>query len=98
MKKKLYKYLGGLLSIIFYEADIENRTKQWINDIIIFNNEHIIQRYNITQSNIPEEPRYISCMKPTGFINGQDEPICYVNLYFQVLCFNTYFQTVNNEY
>ena len=53
-KRKTWKYLGGLLSIIFYEADLENRTKQWINDIIIFNNEHIIQRYNIPQSNIPK--------------------------------------------
>ena len=43
------------------EGDLENRTKQWINYIILFNNEQLIQRYNINQSNIPEESRYISC-------------------------------------
>ena len=37
------------------EAGLEIITNQWINDISLFNNEHIIQRYNITQSNIPEE-------------------------------------------
>ena len=71
--------MGGLSSIIVDEADIEIRTKQWINDISIFNNEHIIQHYNIPKSNLPEEPRCISCITPTGFINGKDEPICYVN-------------------
>ena len=70
--EKKIKYIGGFLSIMVDEADIENKTKYWINDISLFNNEHIIQRYNNPQSNIPEEARYISCMTPTGFINGQD--------------------------
>ena len=37
-KRTLRKYLSGLLSIIVDEAYLENRTKQWINDISIFNN------------------------------------------------------------
>ena len=78
------------------EADLKNITKQWINDIRLFNNKHIIQRYNIPESNIPEEPRYISCMKPTGFINGDYESRCYVHSYFQALFFN-FFQTVNYQ-
>ena len=53
-KRKIWKYIDGLLSIIFDEADIENRKNQLINDISNFNNEHIIQLYNVTQSNIPE--------------------------------------------
>ena len=53
-KIELWKYLGGLLSITFDEADLEDRTKKWINYISIFNNKHIIQSYNIPQSNIPE--------------------------------------------
>ena len=65
-------YFGGLLSIMVDEADIKNRTKQWINDISLFNNEHIIQHYNIPQSNIPEEPHNISCLTPTRLINGKD--------------------------
>ena len=65
--------MGDFLSIIVDEADTENRINQWINGIIIFNNEHIIQHYNIPQSNILEEPRYVSCIIPTGFINVQDE-------------------------
>ena len=69
-KRKLRKYIGGLLSIIIDESDIENRKNQLINDIINLNNEHIIQCYNVTQSNVPEETRYISSMTPTGFING----------------------------
>ena len=48
-KIKLCKYLGGLLSIIFNEADHENITNQWVDDIRNFNNEHIIQPYNVTQ-------------------------------------------------
>ena len=65
--------------MIIDKADIENRTKQFINDIKNFNKEHIIQCYSENQSNIPEEPCYISSMTPTGFINGKDESRCYVN-------------------
>ena len=78
-KGKLRKYIGGLLSIIIDERDIETRTNKLVNDIINFNNEHKINCYSVTQSNIPEEPRYISSMPPTGFINGQDKSMCYVN-------------------
>ena len=74
------------------EVDLENRTTQWINDISLFNNKHIMQCYNITQSTIPEESCYISCLTPTGFINGKDESGCYVNSSFQVLFFNIYFR------
>ena len=65
--------MGDLLSIIVDEADLENRKNQWISGIIIFNNEHIIQHYNIPQPNMPKEPRYVSYIKPNGFINVQDE-------------------------
>ena len=51
-----------------------------MNYISLFHNEYIIQCYNIPQSNIPEEPSSISCMAPTGFINDQDESMCYVKL------------------
>ena len=51
-----------------------------------------MQCYNEYISNIPEEPRYISSMKPNGFINGQDESRCYVNLSLQVIFFNTFFR------
>ena len=61
-------------------------------DIRNFNNEHIIQSYRKTHSNIPEEPRYISSMIQTRFINGQDESICYVNLPFKVIFFNIFFR------
>ena len=91
-KMKLWKYLGGLLSIIFDEEDLKNITKQWINDMSIFNNEHIIQRYNILQSNIPEEPRHISCMTPTRFVNSQNESRRYVNSSFQVFFFSIFFR------
>ena len=46
--------LGGLLAIVFDEAYLKNRTNQWINDIIIFYNEHMFQCYNINISNRPE--------------------------------------------
>ena len=62
---KIWKYICGLLSIVFDETDLEKRTNQWINNIRNFNNEHIIQHYNVNQSNIPKEERYISCMTPT---------------------------------
>ena len=62
-----------------------------VNDIRNFNNEHIIKCYSVTQSNIPEEPHYISSIPPTAFINGQDESRCYVNSSFQVILFNTFF-------
>ena len=65
--------MDGLLSIIFDEAYLTNRTNQWFYHIQNFNKEHIIQPYNVTKSNIPEEEWYISYMTPTGFINGQDE-------------------------
>ena len=97
-KVKLWKYLDGVLYIIFYEADTENITNQWINAIRNFNNEQTIQCYNVAQYNINEEERYISYMKPTGFTNIQDESKCYVNSSFQFLFFNIYFQTVNYEY
>ena len=65
--------MADLLSIIVDEADLENRKNQWIIGIIIFNNEHIIQHYNIPQPNMPKEPRYVSYIIPIGFINVQDE-------------------------
>ena len=65
--------MGDLLSIIVDEADLENRNNQWISGIIIFNNEHIIQYYNIPQSNMPKEPRYVSYIIPSGFTNVQYE-------------------------
>ena len=51
---KLRKYLSGMLSIDIDEADLEKKRNQFINDISDFNNEHIIQCYNETISNIPE--------------------------------------------
>ena len=80
--------MGGLSSIIVDEEDLKNRTNQQINAIINFNNEHILMGYNVTQSNIAEEEQYISCMTPTGLINGQDKSRCYVNSQFQVHFFN----------
>ena len=91
-KIKPWKYLGGLLSIIVDGSDIKNRTKQWINDISVFNNKHIIQYYNISKSNISEEPCYISCITTTGFVNGQDESRWYVNSSFQVIFLNIFFR------
>ena len=73
----LYIYIDG--------AYLEKKTNQFINDIIKFNNKDIIQYYNKIISNIPEEPRCISCMTPTGFINCQEESRCYVNSFFQVI-------------
>ena len=57
-KKRLRKYLFGILSIDTDEVDLEKKTNQFINDISDFNNKHIIQCYNKTKSNIPEELRY----------------------------------------
>ena len=54
IRQKTWKYPGVLLSIMVDEADLKNITKQWINDIRLFNNKHIIQRYNTPESNIPE--------------------------------------------
>ena len=53
-KRKLWKYLGGLLFIMFDKVDLKNITNKWINDNRKFDKEHIIQRRNVTQSNIPE--------------------------------------------
>ena len=55
-KRKLWKYFGCLLSKIIDAAGLKNRTNQFINDIRNFNNEHIIECYIVTESNIPEEP------------------------------------------
>ena len=80
-----------MLSIYIHEAYIENKTGQFINDISDFNNKHIIHCYNKTISNINEEPRFISYMTPTGFINGEVGSRYYVNLSFQVIFLNIYF-------
>ena len=74
-----------MLSIDIDWSDIEKKNNVFINDISNFNNKHIIQCYNETISNIPEEPRYKSSMTPTGFINGQYESRCCFNSSFQVL-------------
>ena len=72
-------YLDGLLTIMFDESELMNRKNKWFFHILDLNKEHIIQPYNITISNIPEEERYISCMTPNGFSNGQYESIYYIN-------------------
>ena len=74
-----------MLSIDIDESSIEKKKNQFINDISNFNNKHIIECYNKTISNIPEEPRYISPMTPNVFINGQDESRCYFNSSFKVI-------------
>ena len=56
-KEKIGKYLSGMISLVIDEADPENKTNWLINDIRDFNNKHIIQCYNKTISNIPEELR-----------------------------------------
>ena len=65
--------MSGILSIDIDEADLEKKTNKFINGISDFNNKHIIQCYNKTISNIPEEPRFISSMTPPVFINGKYE-------------------------
>ena len=45
---------GWFVILMVDESDLENITNQWINDIRLFNNEHIIQHHNIPQSNIHE--------------------------------------------
>ena len=47
--------MDGLLSIIFDKEDLMNRKNQQFIHIQEFNKKHIIQPYNITISNIPEE-------------------------------------------
>ena len=42
-KGRLQKCIGGLLSIIIDEKDLEIIKNKLVNDIINFNNEHIIQ-------------------------------------------------------
>ena len=74
-----------MLSIDIYGTDLEKKTNHFINDFSNFNNKHIIQNYQKTKSNIPEESHYISSMTSTGFINGQDESNCYIKYSFQVL-------------
>ena len=88
----LRKYLCVLISIVIDEEDLEKKKNQFINDIINFNNKHIIQCYSETKSNISEEPYYISSMTSTGFINGQYKSRCYVNSLFQVLFFDKIFR------
>ena len=83
--EKLRKYLSGILSIKNDKADIGNKTNQFINDIIDFNNTHIIKSNIQPISNIPEKEHFISSMTPIVFRNGQDESRCYVNSSFQVL-------------
>ena len=68
-----------ILSIDLDEADLEKKRNKFFNDISDFNNKHIIQCYKENVSNMPEEPRYISSMKPTGLITGQDESRYYFN-------------------
>ena len=53
-KREIKKYLSVMLYIDINEADLENKTNQFINDISKFNNKHIIKCYNYTISNIPE--------------------------------------------
>ena len=81
-----------MLSIDIDETEPEKKTNQFINDIINFNNKHIIKCYNKTISNIPAEPRHISYTTPTIFINSQYESICYFNSSFQVIFFNILFR------
>ena len=78
--EKLRKYISGILSIDNDEAYLGKKTNQFINDIVYFNNKHIIQCNNKPISNLPEEPHYIQSMTGIGFRNGQDESRCYVNL------------------
>ena len=47
--------MSGILSIDSDEVYLEKKTNQFINDIIEFNNKHIIQCFNKTISIIPEE-------------------------------------------
>ena len=70
--------MSGILSIENNEADLGNKTNQFINDKSDINNKHIIKSNIQSIFNIPEEPCIISSMKPIEFRNGQDESRCYV--------------------
>ena len=89
VEKKLH-YLNALLSIISEKEGPMNRKNQWFFHIREFNKEYIIQPYNVTISNIPEEEQFLTCMEPAGSINDQDESMYYVNSSFQVHFFNIY--------
>ena len=54
LKNKLLNYLNGSLSM-FDEYDLMNITNKWLFNIQYLYKEHIIQPYNVTISNIPEE-------------------------------------------
>ena len=54
LKNKLLNYLNGLLSM-FDEYDLMNIPNKWLFNIQYLYREHIIQPYNVTISNIPEE-------------------------------------------
>ena len=79
VERQWLNYMDGLLSIMIYEEEIITRTYQWLFNIQDLNKEHVILPYNVNIYNIPEEEKFITCMTPTGFINGHDESICYVN-------------------
>ena len=74
-----YYYLDILLSIMFDETEINNRTNQWLFFNSDFNKELIINPKNVTVSNTPEGKQYRICMTSTGLINGRDKSRYYVN-------------------
>ena len=96
--EKLGKYLSGILYIYNDKVDLGENMDQFVNDKSDFNNTHIINSNIQPVSNIPEEEHFIWSMTPIGFRNGQDDSRCYVNSSFQVLFFNIYILSINNEY
>ena len=88
------KYLNGITLIKSTQVDLDKKVDAFINHKIDFNTTHIIKSDIQPVINVPEEARFISSMKPTGFRNYQDESRCYVNSIFKVLFFNMFLRTL----
>ena len=76
--------MDGLLSIMFDEGELTNRTNQWLFHIQNIIKNNVIHPNNVTTLNIPEQGKFIICMTPTKSMNSQYASRCFVNSSFQV--------------
>ena len=82
MKKKIRDNVKSLLSIIVDDTEIMNSLESWLFHMDNFHNKFVILPTNKIIANVFEEEQDISCLTPTGYINGKDKPRCYLNSSF----------------
>ena len=92
-------YLTNILKIDTSSGDMNEKVDHWLDSFEIFHKKYIIMPLESSNHFFLGESLYVTFWSPPGFINRENESVCYLNETIQLLYCNVLFrQLILNIY